>query len=118
MGTRGRRKGDNDRPRRDTVSIHHLKSIREKNLPDAEIRRCRFVREGIVWARQRVDGKIQNQKSEITSTAVPSSLPARNLFSAVFASSRGKVSIFVFTGTRGAISRNSSPSRRVKFATE
>ena len=54
----------------------------------------------------------------IVSTAVALSLPARNKSSAVLASSNGNVSVCVRTGTRGAISKNSSPSRRVRFATE
>src|SRR6266550_9206284 len=54
----------------------------------------------------------------IISTAVPLSLPARKRSSAVLACSKGNVSVFVCTGTRGAISKNSSPSRRVRFATE
>src|SRR5207248_2796118 len=62
--------------------------------------------------------KAEIYPSEIWRTALPSNLPARNSSSAVLASSSGKGWVFVFTGTHAAISRNSSPSRRVKFATE
>jgi uncharacterized coiled-coil protein SlyX len=61
---------------------------------------------------------IETRHLAIVSTAVPPSLPARNRSSAVLASSKGNVCVSVRTGTRGAISKNSSPSRRVRFATE
>src|SRR5205823_11664472 len=54
----------------------------------------------------------------IFNTAVAPSLPARNRSSALLASSKANVSVCVRTGMRGAISKNSSPSRRVRFATD
>jgi hypothetical protein len=53
-----------------------------------------------------------------TRTAAPSIRPARRWSSASFAWVNGKASIRVRTGTRGASARNSSPSARVRFATE
>ena len=53
-----------------------------------------------------------------TSTAAPRTRPSRRRASALFASSSANVSTSVRTGTRGASARNSSPSRRVRFATE
>jgi len=53
-----------------------------------------------------------------TSTAAPRSRPSRRRARASFACSSGKISVSVRTGTRGASARNSSPSRRVRFATE
>src|SRR6185437_1710032 len=53
-----------------------------------------------------------------TSTAAPSISPARSRRSASFACASGKASVVVRTGTFGARSRNSSPSRRVRLATE
>src|SRR6266568_3974928 len=105
------------------MSIHHSKSIREKRPPDVEIRRTQFARMEGETARenQKLPSRKEKEEiytSEIWRTAVPSNLPARNFSSAVLASSSGKIWVFVFTGTRGAISRNSLPSRRVKFATE
>jgi nucleoside-diphosphate-sugar epimerase len=45
-------------------------------------------------------------------------VPARRRESASFASASGTASTSVRTGTRGAVARNSSPSARVRFATE
>src|SRR5436853_5751092 len=67
-----------------------------------------------------IRGSLESQGTvvSIISTAVPFSWPERNRSSAVLACSKGNVSVSVLTGTRGAISKNSSPSRRVRFATE
>ena len=51
-------------------------------------------------------------------TAAPLRAPDRNLSSATFASPSANVSTCVLIGTRAASSKNSSPSRRVRFATE
>ena len=53
-----------------------------------------------------------------TSTSAPRTSPARSFASASFASSSGNVSTSVRTGISAASARNSSPSRRVRFATE
>src|SRR6266511_2188464 len=53
-----------------------------------------------------------------TRTSAPRTSPRRSLASASFACSSGNTSTCVRTGTRGASARNSSPSRRVRFATE
>src|SRR5438309_1299654 len=53
-----------------------------------------------------------------TSTAAPLMRPSRRRASASFARSSGKVSTEVLTGTLGASARNSSPSRRVRLATD
>src|SRR5690606_9342136 len=54
----------------------------------------------------------------ITRTAAPVSRPSRRRARASSASSSGSVSTVVTTGTFGARARNSSPSARVRFATE
>jgi formyltetrahydrofolate synthetase len=51
-------------------------------------------------------------------TAAPLILPARRRSSAAFVSARPNGSTCVCTGTRGAICRNSTPSARVRFATD
>ena len=51
-------------------------------------------------------------------TAAPRTRPERSAANAAFASLSGKHSTSVRTGTLGANARNSSPSRRVRFATE
>src|SRR6266545_1189608 len=53
-----------------------------------------------------------------TRTSAPRTSPRRSLSSASFPCSSGNVSTCVRTGTCGASARNSSPSRRVRFATE
>src|SRR5208282_1516343 len=53
-----------------------------------------------------------------TSTAAPSSLPARKSSSASLALSSGYDVVVVRTFARGARARNSSPSARVRLATE
>src|SRR5438034_629526 len=54
----------------------------------------------------------------MTRTAVSFNSPERNRSNAVLASSKENVSVFVITGTRAAMSKNSSPSWRVRSATE
>src|SRR5688572_26295789 len=51
-------------------------------------------------------------------TAAPCTSPLRKRVKASFAADRGKVCTCVRTGTLGASAKNSSPSRRVRFATE
>src|SRR5262249_57681408 len=51
-------------------------------------------------------------------TAAPRILPSRRRVSASFASDSGNGSTSVCTGISGASARNSSPSRRVRFATD
>ena len=53
-----------------------------------------------------------------TSTAAPRNFPSLTRDNASLAALNGKVSTLVFTGTFGASARNSSPSRRVRLATE
>ena len=53
-----------------------------------------------------------------TSTAAPSNSPSRNCLSASFALVRGNGVVVVRTGILAAISRNSSPSCRVRLATD
>lgn len=54
----------------------------------------------------------------MSSTAAPLIWPARSRRMASFASRKGNGWTCVLTGTRGARARNSSPSRRVRLATE
>src|SRR5262249_42537609 len=53
-----------------------------------------------------------------TRTTAPRTSPRRSLSSAAFACSSANTSTCVCTGTRGASARKSSPSRRVRLATE
>src|SRR5919201_1600848 len=53
-----------------------------------------------------------------SSTAAPRMCPVRSRSSASFASSSGNTSTSVRIGTCGASARSSSPSRRVRFATD
>ena len=74
------------------------------------IRRRTLAQEMVARARAKV--------RQGRSTAAPLSAPLRRASRAWFASVNGKVRVSVRTGTCGARARNSSPSRRVRFATE
>src|ERR1700680_1018285 len=64
------------------------------------------------------EGTVDRPQSLTESTAAPRISPSRSLASAVFASSKRKASTSVRTGTRGARAMNSTPSARVRLATE
>src|SRR5919204_698053 len=68
--------------------------------------------------RVRLEDDLDAHRRATSSTAVPASAPLRNAASASFASSSANLSTFTRTGTCGAIARNSSPSRRVRLATD
>src|ERR687894_584108 len=59
-----------------------------------------------------------HQEGSTTSTAAPRTRPPRRALRASLASSSEKGKTSVRTGTLGARAKNSSPSRRVRLATE
>src|SRR6266576_3598158 len=68
--------------------------------------------------RVRLEDDLGCHSPATASTAEPRSRPLRMLSSASFACSSANASTTVRTGTCGASARNSSPSRRVRLATE
>ena len=80
-------------------------------------RRCAVVCEARLVAGSVLDPNLR-PPCQGTSTAAPSILPSRNRSSAWLASASGNGMVIVRTGILGAIPRNSSPSWRVRLATE
>src|SRR5438132_1516851 len=106
----------------DQARLHHVPAQRTLQPSQPEYRQ-KFPRQRAAGEQPESDRALGERASHprgscTTSTAAPLMRPSRRRASASFARSSGKVSTEVLTGTLGASARNSSPSRRVRLATE